>query len=72
MTTTNSSSNLIGQLGLLQQFLSLSAVTGQTNSRILPPPVQSSIAVQNSALATVQSRQSSNEQPGTAFSHDKS
>ena len=72
MTTTNSSSNLIGQLGLLQQFLSLGAVAGQTNSRILPPPVQTGIAFQNSALATVQSRQSGNEQPGTAFSHDKS
>ena len=45
MTTANSSSNLIGQLGLLQQFLSLDTVTGQTNSRILPPPVQTGIPV---------------------------
>ena len=55
MTTTNSSSNLIGQLGLLQQFLSLGAVAGQTNSRILSPPVQTGTALQNSELATVRS-----------------
>ena len=72
MTTTNSSSNLIGKLGLLQQFLSLGAVTGQTNSRILSPPDQTGIALQNSELAPIQSRQSGTEQLGTAFSHDKS
>ena len=42
MSGQNSNSNLIGQLGFLQQFLPLGTVTGQT-LRNLPPPVQTTV-----------------------------
>lgn len=70
MSGQNSNNNLIGQLGLLQQFLSLGTVAGQANQalRNLPPSVQTSTVLQTgnvvppSSHGTVQSRKFGHEQ----------